>query len=123
MRVRDVEEAIRLANDSHYGLDSSVFTADSRKGEAIARRIEAGGDRGQRLHDQLLRHRGPDRRRSSSRASAPATARWGSRSTASPQTILVTRFAPKREPHLFPYSRRMTKLLERFIVLVYGRGG
>ena len=39
------------------------------------------------------------------------------------QAILVTRFAPKREPHMFPYSRRMTKLLERFIVLVYGRGG
>src|SRR5213075_1734685 len=43
MRVRDEEEAVRLANDSPYGLAASVFTADTEKGRAIARRIEAGG--------------------------------------------------------------------------------
>ena len=33
---------MRLANDSHYGLGSSVFTRDTERGEAIARRLEAG---------------------------------------------------------------------------------
>src|SRR5918911_2408085 len=42
MKVRDEEEAIRLANDSRYGLNSSVFTKDLEKGERIARRIRAG---------------------------------------------------------------------------------
>ena len=36
------EEAIRLANDSEYGLAASVWTRDRSRGEAMARRIQAG---------------------------------------------------------------------------------
>ncbi|MFX0591370.1 succinic semialdehyde dehydrogenase [Melissospora conviva] len=38
----DVEEAVRLANDSAYGLNAAVFSSDNRRGEAVAARIEAG---------------------------------------------------------------------------------
>jgi len=36
------EEAIRLANDTDFGLAASVWTRDTERGEAIARRINAG---------------------------------------------------------------------------------
>jgi|SRR5579863_2876656 len=36
------EEAIRLANDSDYGLAASIWTRDRARGESLARRIHAG---------------------------------------------------------------------------------
>lgn len=36
------EDAIRLANDSEFGLTASVWTRDRAKGERVAERIEAG---------------------------------------------------------------------------------
>ncbi|PYT84753.1 MAG: succinate-semialdehyde dehydrogenase [Acidobacteria bacterium] len=40
--VKDAEEAIRRANDSPFALAASVWTADSKKGQALARRLRAG---------------------------------------------------------------------------------
>lgn len=42
VRVRDEEEAVRLANDCPYGLGSSVFTRDPERGRRIASQIRAG---------------------------------------------------------------------------------
>lgn len=41
-RVANTEDAIRLANDSEYGLTSSVFTKDVGKGLDIASQLDAG---------------------------------------------------------------------------------
>ena len=41
-RVRDLEEGIREANDSEFGLGASVWTRDLSLADDVARRLEAG---------------------------------------------------------------------------------
>lgn len=41
-RARDEDDAVRIANDSPFGLGGSVFTADNAHGAKVARRIETG---------------------------------------------------------------------------------
>lgn len=42
MGFSDVDEAIRLANDTQYGLSASVFAGSVDEGAAVARRVNAG---------------------------------------------------------------------------------
>jgi benzaldehyde dehydrogenase (NAD) len=42
IRAKDEEDAIRLANDSEYGLSAAVFTRDTARGLKVARRIRSG---------------------------------------------------------------------------------
>jgi acyl-CoA reductase-like NAD-dependent aldehyde dehydrogenase len=42
IRVRGIDEAVRVANDTEYGLSAAVFGQDIRRALAVARRIESG---------------------------------------------------------------------------------
>ena len=43
LAAKDEEDAIRIANDTHFGLGASVYTSDAERGERIAaERLEAG---------------------------------------------------------------------------------
>jgi len=53
MKVRDMEEAVTLANDSNLGLTASVWGRDRKKAAALARRLQAGAVT---LNDHLMSH-------------------------------------------------------------------
>lgn len=40
--VKDEEEAVRVANDTEYGLGAAIWSRDTERAERLARRIEAG---------------------------------------------------------------------------------
>ncbi len=42
IRVRDADEAVGVANDSQYGLGGNLWTRDTERGKALARRMETG---------------------------------------------------------------------------------
>jgi acyl-CoA reductase-like NAD-dependent aldehyde dehydrogenase len=120
MKVRDEHEALEKANDSRYGLNSSVWTKDVAKGERIASQIEAGStcvnDAVSNYAAQELPFGGVKESGIGVRHSAA-----GIRKYCHAHAILITRFAMKRELYWFPFSKRNAKLLERVLVLMYGR--
>lgn len=42
MKAQDEQEAVRLANDTPYGLSGSVFTGNLERGYQVAQQIESG---------------------------------------------------------------------------------
>ena len=75
MKVADAEEAVTLANDGPYGLQASVWTRDTERGEALARRHRVGRRVRQRRAGQLRRARAADGRLEGLRAGLAPRAR------------------------------------------------
>jgi acyl-CoA reductase-like NAD-dependent aldehyde dehydrogenase len=121
MKVRDAEEAIRLANDSPYGLAASVFSKDVRRGEEVARRIEAGAVC---VNDALVNYSALELPMGGAKASGLGSRHGagGIRKYTQQQALLVSRFHPSKDVHMYPYTAKRTKLLGRFFRFLYGRG-
>jgi acyl-CoA reductase-like NAD-dependent aldehyde dehydrogenase len=120
MKVRDADEAVRLANDTRYGLNSSVFSKDVARGEQVARRLHAGNAC---VNDALMNYLALEAPFGGSNESGLG-ARHGAagiRKYSATQTILVTRFGPKRDLTMFPNSALKAKAFEKLMVLMWGR--
>ena len=108
MKVRDAEEAVRLANDTPYGLQASVWTKDAAKGERLARRIEAGAVT---VNDAQVNYVALELPMGGWKESGLGTRHGadGIRKYTKKQSVLVTNFAPmKKDLHMMPYSERRT---------------
>jgi len=121
MKVADSEEAVRLANDSPYGLQAAVFSKDTVRAQEIARRIEAGAVT---VNDAQLNYAALEIPMGGWKTSGLGTRHGaaGIRKYTKQQSILVTKLAPKKDIHMFPYSARKSKGLGRALKLLYGRG-
>jgi len=121
MRIADAEEGVRLANDSSYGLQASVWTGDVQRGEQLARRIEAGVVS---VNDVQVNYLALNLPMGGWKASGLGTRHGaaGIRKYTKVQSLLMTRWGPKRELFMFPYTKRTTMLLRRAFKLLYGRG-
>jgi acyl-CoA reductase-like NAD-dependent aldehyde dehydrogenase len=122
MKIADVEEGVRLANESPYGLGASVFTRDTERGEQIARRLEAGAVN---VNDAVVNYTALELPMGGAKASGLGSRHGagGIRKYCSQQAIVITpKLALKREIHMFPYKARTTRLISRLFKLLYGRG-
>jgi acyl-CoA reductase-like NAD-dependent aldehyde dehydrogenase len=120
MKVQDADEALRLANDTRYGLNSSVWTKDIARGEEIANQIEAGAACVNDINTNYAATGLPFGGWKESGIGVRHGAQ-GIRKYCKTHSVLVTRFGPKKEVHMFPYSKRTSKLLDRFTVFMHRR--
>jgi|SRR5215218_258006 len=120
MKVRDADEALRLANDCQYGLQASVWTKDIARGEQIASEIHAGVAN---VNEHMLSYTALDLPMGGWKESGLGTRHGeeGIRKYCRQQSSLVTRFGPKREYFMFPYTKRSWKITRTFLKTVYGR--
>jgi acyl-CoA reductase-like NAD-dependent aldehyde dehydrogenase len=121
MKVRDAEEAVRMANDSRYGLQGSVWTRDAAKGEQLARMLEVGVAT---VNDAQVNYLALELPMGGWKASGLGArhGEYGIRKYTKQQAVLVTRFAMKRDLHMLPYRARTTRFVAKLLKLVYGRG-
>ncbi len=119
LRVANEDEAVRMANDSTYGLCANVWTSDDAKGVALARRIDAGSIC---VNDCAVTYGAAEApfggRKSSGVGQVNGEA--GLRGYAYATPIIVERFNPKEERIWYPYTADKGKLLQRIMKIVWG---
>jgi acyl-CoA reductase-like NAD-dependent aldehyde dehydrogenase len=111
MKVRDEEEAVRLANDTRYGLSGSVFGAKGHA-EQVARRIECGVCN---VNDVLVGFLASDVPFGGWKDSGIGYrhGEHGIKKYCRPESLVITRFGGKRELLWFPYTEKRRNQLRR----------
>jgi acyl-CoA reductase-like NAD-dependent aldehyde dehydrogenase len=121
MKVKDVEEAIRLANDSSYGLSASVWTRDRARGEQIAGRLEVGAVNVNDMFVNAFAIRIPQGGWKESGVGARLGGAHGIRKYCRPQSVAATRLAPRSELLWYPYTALKGKLFLRVTRFLFAR--
>ncbi|MGB0590878.1 MAG: succinic semialdehyde dehydrogenase [Myxococcota bacterium] len=119
MAVSDAGEAVRLANDSVYGLNASVWSRDLTTARSVARSLQSGNVC---VNDVVTSYGlvelpfGGEKDSGVGRRHGPG----GLRKYAVTQAIAEDRLRLAREPNWYPYSPRLLGALERAAGLLGG---
>jgi len=121
MKVADAEEAIRLANDSRYGLSATVWSRDAERALAVARRLEAGSVNVNDVFANLFSFPVPHSGWKESGLGERLGGAEGVRKYCRAQAITETRVAPRSELLWYPYTARKGRLSGRIVRFLTAR--
>jgi acyl-CoA reductase-like NAD-dependent aldehyde dehydrogenase len=121
IKVRDAEEAVRLANDSRYGLDACVFTRDHQQARQLAEKLFAGTVC---INDGLVNYIIPDTPMGGVKDSGFSRRHGadGIRKYCYQKSIIIDRFGLKSDFPWFPASEKKTMQMRRLISLLWRSG-
>lgn len=118
MKVKDMNEALRVANDSGYGLSCSLWSRKKKKARGIAKRIQAGSAC---INDVNVNYEisslpyGGFKESGIGKVHGPE----GIRAFTRQQSIATDRLGMKRELWWYPYSKRTNNLFKSLIRLMW----
>ena len=121
LKVRDAEQAVRMANDSRYGLDACIFSRDKENAARIADNLQAGTVC---INDALVNYIIPDAPMGGMKDSGFGRRHGieGIRKYCRQKTIVIDRFGLKSDFPWFPASRKKTEQMRRLISLLWRSG-
>jgi len=121
MRVADEEEAVRLANDSEFGLDASVWSRDHVKARRIAAQLDAGTVL---INDHLINYLMPDLPFGGVRHSGFGRVHGaeGLREFTRPKSWVEDRMTLRREPYWFEEGGSGESTAQALLAMRHARG-
>jgi acyl-CoA reductase-like NAD-dependent aldehyde dehydrogenase len=122
MKVEDADEAVRMANDSRYGLSASVMSRDTTRAEEVAEQLEVGATNVDDVLTNYFLHNLPMGGWKTSGVGFRHGA-YGIRRFCRTEAIVSPRFAQgKRDPLWFPYKRRERRFVNGLFRFINARG-
>lgn len=117
-KVKDAEEAIKLANSTIYGLNGCIFTEDKENGKDLAMNIESGSIC---INDCLVNYGiaelpfgGVKKSGLGGRHSEIGITRF-----CRTQSVVVDRFGSKKEMYWYPYSKKSANTMLKVMDQLY----
>lgn len=116
---RDEKEAIQMANDTIYGLDSSIWTENIQRAKRVARKLESGNVC---INDVLINYSISDIPLGGVKKSGLGMVHGpeGLRAFTNQQSVVVHNFGLRIEPWWFPSTKRRKNFIKRLITFLYG---
>jgi aldehyde dehydrogenase (NAD+) len=121
MPFRDEEEAVRLANDSEFGLSASVWSRDLRRAQRVARAIETGNVS---INNVMLtegNHALPFGGTKNS-GFGRYKGEFGLSSFSNIKSVILDKDSKKIEANWYPYTPEKYGLFSRLTEATYSRG-
>lgn len=114
VRVEDEDEAVRMANESPFGLFASVWTGDPTRGERVGERLRCGGVS---VNDTLGHYAVPGLPVGGVGESGFGRRRGlaGLEEMTRSRAVLIHRVGLTRDLWWYPYSRRVRRLVEALL--------
>ena len=121
MKARDAEDALRLANESRYGLSASIFSQDSAVAQDIANRLDSGAVC---VNDSLVNFIIPDAPMGGRKQSGFGRRHGaeGIRKFCQQKTIVTDRFGLKEEFPWYPATRKKATQVRHLLNLLCHSG-
>jgi succinate-semialdehyde dehydrogenase/glutarate-semialdehyde dehydrogenase len=118
MRVSDLDEAVRLANSSQYGLGANIWTRDHRSGVELARKINTGSVC---INDMAITYGVLEAPFGGLKSSGVGQVHGANalRAFTHPKPILIDRFGGRATAGIYPYSFKNEARMQQLIRVLF----